>query len=487
MNLKLVATSVLSSSIILAGCSHAGDAVSQAEKQDAINGVAVPSLADTKAIAQEGFIFGLPIVMYYTSSYELFVDKTSSQFKAPTGQLTNEARVFTPKDTAVITPNSDTPYSLMQIDLRSEPTVISLPGVPKPRYYSVQLTDANTFNYGYMGSRTTGAGPGDYMIVGPDWKGETPAHIKQVFHSTTPFSVVIFRTQLFNAADMPNVVKIQAGYKVQPLSKYLNQPAPAAPPAIEYLKSDAEIAKNEYWQVLDFALQYIPPSPEEDAIRAKLASIGIGPGKKFDMKDISAEHKAAMLLGMKAGDDAVDKYIASGGAVINGWNVGSFFGDRAFYNGDWLKRAAAAKGGIFGNSAIEAMYPLTRVLPNGETLDGSKHNYTVTFAKGSLPPVNAFWSVTMYDGKTQFLIDNPINRYLINSPMLPGMKTNADGSLTLYIQKDSPGAAKESNWLPAPDGPIYLVMRLYWPKETPPSILPAGKGTWQPPGVVVAN
>jgi hypothetical protein len=472
--------------LLIAGCGSNNDAINQAGKKEVRNGFPVPTLAETKAIAHDGFIFGLPIVMYYTSAYELFVDTLSSQYKAPVGQLFNEARVFTPKDTAVITPNSDTPYSMLEVDLRSEPTVISLPEVPKPRYYSVQLTDANTFNYGYMGSRTTGTGPGDYMIVGPGWKGQPPAHVKQVFHSTTPFSAVIIRTQLFNAADMPNVVQIQAGYKVQPLSAYLKKPAPPTPPAIEYLKADAEIAKKQFWQVLDFALQYIPPSPEEAAIRAQLASIGIGPGKQFDMKDLSAEHKAAMLLGMKAGDDQVDKYIASGGTVINGWNVASFFGDRAFYNGDWLKRAAAAKGGIFGNSAIEAMYPLTRDLPNGQAMDGSKHNYTLTFAKGSLPPVNAFWSVTMYDGKTQFLIDNPIHRYLINSPMLPGLKKNADGGLTVYIQKDSPGKDKESNWLPAPDGTIYLVMRLYWPKETPPSILPAGSGTWQPPPVVQA-
>jgi hypothetical protein len=484
----LRAVQALSLSLFLiAGCGSKNDAINQASQKDAINGAPVPTLGETEAIAQDGFIFGLPIVMYYTSAYELFVDPTSSQYKAPVGQLFNEARVFTPKDTAVITPNSDTPYSLLEMDLRAEPTVISVAAVPKPRYYSVPLTDANTFNYGYIGSRTTGAGPGEYMIVGPDWKGETPAHIKQVFHSTTPFSAAIFRTQLFNAADMPNVVKIQAGYKVQPLSAYLKKRAPPAPAAIEYLKADAEIAKKQFWQVLDFALQYIPPSPEEAPIRAKLASIGIGPGKKLDMKDLSAEHKAALLLGMKAGDDQVDKYIASGGAGINGWNVGSFFGDRAFYNGDWLKRAAAAKGGIFGNSAIEAMYPLTRDLPNGEALDGSKHNYTLTFAQGALPPVNAFWSVTMYDGKTQFLIDNPINRYLINSPMLPRMKTNPDGSLTLYIQKDSPGKEKESHWLPAPDGTIYLVMRLYWPKETPPSILPPGSGTWQPPPVVQAQ
>jgi hypothetical protein len=458
------------------------DPISEAEKSKTDR----PGIIETKSIAEEGLIYGLPLVMYYTSTYELFVDKTSSQYKAPIGTLTNEARVFTYEDTAVITPNSDTPYSLMEVDLRAEPTVISVPAVAKPRYYSVQLTDANTFNYGYMGSRSTGTEPGDYMVVGPDWKGEKPPQIKQVFHSTTPFTAIIFRTQLFDASDMPNVVKIQAGYKVQPLSSFLKQPAPPAPPAINYLKADAEIAKKEFWEILDFALQYSPAGPEEVEIRAKLARIGVGPGKTFDLKDLSLVHKAEILVGMKAGSDQVDKYIASGGKVINGWNVASFFGDRAYYNGDWLKRAAAAKGGIYGNSAIEAMYPLTRMLPNGEAMDASKHNYTLTFAKGELPPVNAFWSVTMYDGKSQFLIKNPINRYLINSPMLPDMKTNPDGSLTIFLQKDSPGKDTESNWLPAPDGPIYLVMRLYWPKETPPSILPAGEGTWKPPAIVRA-
>jgi hypothetical protein len=172
---------------------------------------------------------------------------------------------------------------------------------------------------------------------------------------------------------------------------------------------------------------------------------------------------------------------------INGWKVGSAFGDRDFYKGDWLLRAAAAKGGIYGNDAAEAVYPMTRNDAKGQVLDGSKHNYTITFPAGQLPPVNAFWSLTMYDGKSQLLIKNPINRYLINSPMMAGMKKNADGSLTLYIQKDSPGKAKEANWLPAPNGTIYLVMRLYWPKDTPPSVLPAGEGTWKPPAVAEAE
>jgi hypothetical protein len=133
------------------------------------------------------------------------------------------------------------------------------------------------------------------------------------------------------------------------------------------------------------------------------------------------------------------------------------------------------------------MYPMTKALANGEPLDASKRDYALTFKPGRLPPVNAFWSVTMYDGRTQLLIKNPIDRYLINSQMLPALKLNRDGSLTIYIQKKSPGKDKESNWLPAPDGPIYLVMRLYWPKTTPPSILPPGEGTWQPPAVVAVR
>ena len=150
-------------------------------------------------------------------------------------------------------------------------------------------------------------------------------------------------------------------------------------------------------------------------------------------------------------------------------------------------RAGAAKGGLYGNDAVEAMYPYTRKDGTGQTLDTGKHNYTITFPKGQLPPVDAFWSVTMYDGKSQLLIENPINRYLINSPMLSAMKKNKDGSLTLYIQKESPGKTKEANWLPAPNDTVYLVMRLYWPKVTPPSILPAGEGTWQPPALVMAS
>jgi hypothetical protein len=282
---------------------------------------------------------------------------------------------------------------------------------------------------------------------------------------------------------MPNVEKVQAGYKAQPLSAYLKQPALPAAAAIDFPKANAELVKKNFFEYLDFALQFAPAGPEEKEIRAKLARIGIGSGKTFDFKDLPLTHKIEIGLGMKDGEEKVEKYLASGQKDVNGWKIGSLFGDRQFYSGDWLKRAAAAKGGIYGNDAVEAVYPMAKTLADGEVLDGSKHEYTLTFPAGQFPPVDAFWSVTMYDGKTQLLIENPIDRYLINSPMLPGMKKSADGSLTLYIQNKSPGADKDANWLPAPNGPIYLVMRLYWPKTEAPSVLPPGAGTWQPPGI----
>jgi hypothetical protein len=436
-----------------------------------------------KDIAEAGFIYGLPIVMNYGVMYEYAVDRTSGQFKAQFNQIKNEPNVFTYKDTAIPTPNSDTPYSFVWMDLQAEPIVLSVPSVDPKRYYSVMLCDGNTYNYGYIGARATGSEAGDYMVVGPNWKGATPSGIKRVFRSSTEFSLAGYRTQLFDSDDLDNVKKVQAGYKVQTLSGYLNQPPPPRAPAIDFPKIDKELVKKNFFEYLDFALQFAPAEANETEIRTELARIGIGPGKTFNFKDLSLEDKLEIGLGMKEGERKVDEAVANAGKAINGWRVGSLPGDSAHYNGDWLKRAAAAKAGIYGNDAVEAVYPITRSDSDGQTLDGSQHSYTLTFAPGQQPPVNAFWSLTMYDGKTQLLIENPINRYLINSPMLPGMKKNPDGSLTLYIQNKSPGADKEANWLPAPNGPIYLVMRLYWPKTTPPSILPAGEGTWRPPGV----
>ncbi|MCB1687732.1 MAG: DUF1254 domain-containing protein [Halioglobus sp.] len=448
-----------------------------------------PDLDQVRAIAEEGFIYGLPIVMNYAVMNEFAVDPNSGQFKAPFNHILNLARVATYKDTAVVTPNSDTPYSFLWLDLRAEPMVISVPEVEGNRYYVVQLVDGNTYNYGYIGTRATGNKAGSYMVVGPGWAGEKPAGVERVFESTTPFSFAVIRTQLYNPQDIDNVRKVQAGYKAQPLSAFLNRPAPPAVPKIDFLPANTAGIKDNFWQYLDAALEFVPVSETSKDIRAKLVRLGIGGGEAVAPKDISAEERQAIVEGMKAGEARIAKYLTSGMHNLNGWPTGSLFGDKADYDGDWLKRAAAVKAGLYGNDAIEAVYPLTRVDATGQELDGSKHNYTLTFPAGKYPPVKAFWSVTMYDGVSQLLIENPINRYLINSPMLPELQKNPDGSLTIYIQHASPGKDKESNWLPAPDGPIYMVLRLYWPEPATAdlSILPLGKGTWAPPGVEVAK
>jgi len=442
---------------------------------------------ELKAIAEEAYLYGFPMIVGYDVLYKFFVDHNSGQFKGPLNQISNEARVFTPKDTGVSTPNSDTPYSMALLDLRAEPMVLCMPKIEKARYYDVQLVDLYTDNYGYMGSRTTGNGAGCYLVAGPDWKGETPRDIAKAFRSETQLSLVVYRTQLFNPADMDNVKKVQAGYRLQPLSAFLGTPAPPAAPAIDWPKFQQETFTTRFAEYLDFLLQFCPPvgtAALEKPLREKFAGIGIGPGKKGPHKALPPEANAAIGAGVKAAFANIAKTAESIGTDVNGWRVGSAAGSREFYSGNWALRAAAAKLGIYGNSKAEAVYAYTRHDANGIVLDGAKHTYQMTFPAGMLPPVNAFWSITMYDGRTQLLIDNPINSYLINSPMLPQLKKNAVGSLTIYIQKDSPGRDKASNWLPAPDGPMFVVMRLYWPKTEPPSVYPLGKGIWQPPALV---
>jgi hypothetical protein len=447
---------------------------------------AAPTTNEIKAISEEAIIYGLPMSMYYKIMNEYAVNEDSGQFKAPFNQIANEPKVYTPADTAIVTPNSDTPYSWLFLDLRAEPVVLCVPEIEKDRYYSVMLTSQYTFNFGYIGSRATGNDAGCYAVAGPAWTGDTPKGVKKVFISETDFALATYRTQLFNAADIDNVKAIQAKYEVKPLSAFLGKPAPAAAPAIDWPKIDAATEKKDVLSYLPFLLQFAPPTGPaavEVPLRKKFASIGIEAGKPFPTIDLSDTDKTAMADAGKAAEEAIKTKIEKMGKLVNGWIVvTSGISDRALYNGDWTQRAAVAVAGILANDPAEAVYPITRNDADGQPLDGSKSKYTLTFAKDAYPPVNAFWSVTMYDGKTQLLIKNPIDRYLINSPMLPDLTKNADGSLTLYIQKVEPtDPVQKANWLPAPDGPIYMVMRLYWPKEA------ALNGSWSPPGIVKAE
>ena len=448
--------------------------------------VSAQNAAPTDAIepiAEEAFLYGLPMSMVYKIMYQYAVDEGGSQYKAPFNTIANIPKVYTPADTAIVTPNSDTPYSWLWMDLRAEPLVICVPEIEKDRYYSVMLTSLYTFNFGYIGSRATGNGAGCYGVAGPDWTGETPSGVAKVFTSETEFALATFRTQLFNPGDIDNVKAIQAKYEAKPLSAFLGTEAPAAAPAIDWPAVDNTTEKTDVFPNLAFLLQFAPPigpAEVEIPLREKFASVGIEAGKPFPTVDLTDADKTAMAAAKAPAEEAIKTKLETLGKSVEGWIfVTSGIGDRAVYNGDWAQRAAVAVGGILANDPKEAAYAITRKDANGDTLDGAANSYTVTFPKDGLPPVNAFWSVTMYDGKTQLLIENPINRYLINSPMLPDLKTNDDGSLTLYVQKDEPtDPVAKANWLPAPDGPIYMVMRLYWPKDE------ALDGTWSPPGLI---
>ncbi|MBN8549635.1 MAG: DUF1254 domain-containing protein, partial [Deltaproteobacteria bacterium] len=372
----------------VSACSYKKDAINLAEK----NELNAPGIEETKDIAQEAYIYAFPMIAAYKALYQFNVDKSSGQYKGAFNQVHSESRVFTYQDTAIVTPNSDTPYSMVQADLRAEPIVLCVPKIEAKRYYSVQLSDMYSFNYGYIGSRATGNDAGCYMVSGPDWKGTQPKGIKQTFKSETQFSLIIYRTQLFGPDDLKNVKKIQSKYKVMPLSKFLRKPAPPPAPEIAWPAFDMNAFKTDFVKYLDFLLQFCPEVPAEKELRARFASIGIGPNKTFNFQDLSELHKIEVGLGIKDAFGEIKNKVSTMGAHINGWTIAAVAGDRSFFNGDFLLRAAAAFAGIYANDAVEAMYPMTRSDGNGELLDGSKHTYSITFPAGQLPPVRAFWS-----------------------------------------------------------------------------------------------
>jgi hypothetical protein len=433
------------------------------------------SASEARAIAKQAYVFGAPMIDMYKVMYAFSVDTGNPQYKGPFNSILNISRVFTPDDTAFVTPNSDTPYSLAGLDLRAEPVVISVPAMENNRYFVFQLMDLYTFNFDYIGTRTTTNAGGNFLIAGPDWKGEAPKGITGVIRAETELVNVVGRTQLFNPADLDNVKAIQAQYKVQPLSAFSGQPAPAAAPAVDWIKPLApktERTSLEFFNQLAFLLQFAPTNPSEAELRERFAKIGIIPGKPFDTSSLSAATRDALKQGMLDGQKAIDTKRASLAGKTD-----TLFGNRQYLKNDYVTRATGAQVGIGANSRDEALYPIYENDSTGQKLDGSKHRYLLKFTKGHFPPVNAFWSLTLYHVPSQLLVKNPINRYLINSPMLPNLKRDADGGLTIYLQSASPGPDKEANWLPTPKGPFVAFMRYYWPKQ---SLL---DGRWKSPKI----
>ena len=382
---------------------------------------------EAKEITAKAYVYGYPMIAGYREIWQLAIDTASDRYGAPIGRIASEHRLAGPRDRGAMRPQNDVLLSRVVMDLRSEPTVLCTPDVEKERYFSVQLIDLYSYNVGYLGSRTTGSEFACFLIAGPGWKGETPAGIKRAFTLETQLAVAVYRTQLFSPTDLPRAQKVQAGYTVQTLSAFTKAAPPAAlplpaPPAY----TDSALG-TEFIRYLNYLLRFAPVVPEETGMRDRFAGIGVVPGAPFDFPHLTEEHIIAIGLGIKSGSDAVERQRSEVGTVANGWRTAAIYGDRAFYHGDYALRAAAALEGVWGVDANEIMTETTILDSTGKTLDGATHRYAVTFPSGELPPVRAFWSLSMYDTRTRSLVANPIDRYVINAEMLPELKRNGDG------------------------------------------------------------
>jgi len=437
-----------------------------------------PTPEEAGTIAEEAYIFAYPMLENYKTMYAQAVDKSSPAYRATFNEIYHMSNLLDADFTEVVTPNNDTFYDFIWLDLRSEPQVLSVPEIPPDRYYAFQLIDMFTHNFGYVGSRATGSQAGNYLIAGPDWLGETPDGINGVFQSEGQFVLALGRTQVNGEDDAPAVREIQAKYTVTPLSNFLGQEEPSSAPVLDFPPYDEKRAGSaDFIGYLNFLLGQLKPDTSEKEMLARFEKIGIQAGVDFDAEDLDPAIRQAIDQGVASALTKIKGNIPTLGEIKNGWmmNMG-IFGNRNEMKGKYLTRASAAMIGLYGNTHYEAFYPVCQVDDKGEPLDGSKHRYVLHFTKDNIPAVRGFWSTTIYRLPEKLFVPNPINRYSIGD-RTAGLRYGRDGSLRIYLQKEPPGGSTRANWLPAPDGPFYLVCRLYWPKDmvvleecTPPTV-----------------
>jgi len=375
----------------------------------------------------------------------------------------------------VVRPNFDTLYSLAWIDVSREPVVISVPEV-KDRFYMLPMYDMWTDTFAVIGTYANGTEAGDYALCMPDWKGKLPEGIKRI-DATTPTFWIIGRTQTNGPKDYEYIHKIQDGFRITPLSHFVaNKPFKPSfrkdqsvddetPPMKQVEAMDA---KTFFTMAMELMKKH-PPHPTDQVRLDRMARIGIAP-EGFAYDALPAETKAALDRAVEQSHEVMRAYASKLGQIVHGWQlVNKSVG---VYGIDYLQRATTAMYGLGANPYYWAFYPLNVTDKNGKVPTGDK-KYRIHFDKGQLPPVDAFWSVTIYD-EDGFPIDNPKNRYAIGDR--DALQFNEDGSLDIYIQADSPGKEKESNWLPSSGkGVISLVLRMYGPRQV------AIDGKWLPP------
>jgi len=447
-------------------------------------------VAEARQIAEDAYIYGYSLITTEVTRVQFTNVPKVQGTQAPMGQFMNVPR-YPPGDyRGVSAPNADTLYSIAWVDLTKEPAVFSHPDMGK-RYFLLPTYSLWMPVIEVPGSRTTGEKAAKFLLTPPGWAGTVPAGMKQI-KSPTKYMLILGRTYADGtAADYKIVNKLQAQYRVVPLSAYGKPYKPVTPPVYDagFSMTDKpqevidHMDASAYFNMMAKLMGDVaPPAPEDAPIVARMAKIGLVPGKPFDMSKLDPAVQSALKGVPRTAQDKIFAAQATNGTRKNGWMVPSAAGA---YGTDYLQRALIAAFGWPANLPEDAVYPYAEMDQAGQKLSGA-NKYTVTFPKGQIPPVNGFWSITMYisDGGWWFN-PNPLNKFTVSMRDKP--KFNPDGSLTLYFQNESPGREKQANWLPAPKGDFILMMRMYWPRETQPSILPPGKGAWTPAPIVKAN
>jgi hypothetical protein len=455
---------------VLAGCAHTAP-TAPADQIGAVDP------AEARLLALEAFTFAYPMLEDYKTMYAQNIDRKSPAYRAPMNQPAFSTRLAGPDNTDVVRYNNDNLYTATRLDLRAEPMVWTVPDMGD-RYFVIQVVDMYTHNIGYIGTRATGGKAGNYVIAGPSWDGVEPEGTSGVIRAETNFVYVIQRTAL-TPDEVQQVAALIKTFQLRPLHSFAGEPAPQPPPVLAFPAYDKKAAESAgFIGLFNFLLAQLQIHPTEKPLFDRWAAIGIGPGKPFDAAALPPQVRQAIDAGVKQALERIVDRTRNMGAVKDGWQViTNAFGDRQRMQGQYLTRAAAAMVGLYGNDIEEAYYPATQVDAAGQPLDGAKHRYVITFVKEDLPPpVRAFWSLTMYQLPGQTMVKNPLNRYSIGDRSR-GLEYGKDGSLTIYIQHQSPGKDLEANWLPAPNGPFVLQFRAYLPNPE------AIEGPWAPPPV----
>lgn len=434
---------------------------------------------EAEAIGIEAYIYGYPLVtMEITRRITTNVSEPDG-FQAPMGQFANLRNYPSADFKSVTAPNADTLYSSAWLDVSEEPYILSLPN-EDGRYYLMPMLSAWTDVFQVPGKRTTGTKPQTYAITGPNWVGELPEGITE-YKSPTSVVWIIGRTYCTGTPeDYKAVHSLQDKYSLIPLSSYGKPYTPKKGkinPDID-MKTPTRDQVNRmdagtYFKMMAALMKNNPPSKSDSFIVEKMAKIGLNPGKDFDIAKTHPSLRKGLEKAPKAALEKIQSQFDEAGTLVNGWEI---FTNTGIYGTDYLNRAIITMLGLGANRPQDAVYPTSKVDAEGNPYNGD-NKYVIHFNKGQLPPVNGFWSLTMYNSEF-FFVENSLNRYSLSQRN--EFKFNVDGSVDLYLQNESPGKDKESNWLPAPKGQFVLMMRLYWPKEHNPTIL---NGSWQPPAV----